>query len=162
MFSVGSGNTKRCHILLHSYHGLWTGFGLVFRVVWFFFSKSHLSLVLERCLNLVAIFTSFVLGCGLGWFCVVFGYVLLIFSCGLVKSTKEVVSGRAEHVLSHFLFCFFPFFFWVKFDIDCGFGQVFGCEVTRVFVWFRLILSRLCVALGVEGVSGRLFLISIV
>jgi hypothetical protein len=54
--------------------------------------------------------------------CVVFGYVLLMFSCGLVKSTKEVVSGRAGRVLSHFLFLSF---FGVKFDIDCGFGRVF-------------------------------------
>lgn len=58
-----------------------------------------------------------------------------------------------------FFFVLFVSFFGVKFDIDCGFGRVFGCEVTRVFVWFRWILSRFCVALGVEGVSGRLFLI---
>lgn len=71
MFSVGSGNTKRCHVLLHSYHGLRTGFGLVFFLCCVvFISKSHLSLVSERCRNLIAIFMSFVLGCGLGWFCV--------------------------------------------------------------------------------------------
>lgn len=43
------------------------------------------------------------------------------------------------------IFC--CFFFGVKFDIDCGFGRVFGCEVSRGFVWF---LSHFPVALALE------------
>lgn len=116
MFSVGSGNTKRCHVLLHSYHGLWTRFVLVFFVLCGF----HLKVALEFSVGEVSQFN-----CHFHEFCswlwvrlvlcyVVFGYVLLMFSCGLVKSTKEVVSGRAGRVLSHylFLFCFVCFFFW--------------------------------------------------
>jgi hypothetical protein len=54
--------------------GVWFSFFLCCVV---FISKSHLSLVSERCRNLIAIFMSFVLGCGLGWFCVVLCLAML-------------------------------------------------------------------------------------
>ena len=64
------------------------------------------------------------------------------------------MGGTDARVLSHlFPFFFFSssFFFRVNFEIDCGFGRVFGCGVSRGFVWFCFDF----VALSCSAGSGR-------